>query len=135
MGTWDTGSFDNDEAADWLGELEDADDAGPIMEALLAVTENEEQVEAPEAQQALAAAEVVAAMNERPVANLPEEAAAWVGEPTRQPSVRELDLARRAVDRVRADSELKELWEEQDPSAWYEKMDDLKARLAPSSSA
>lgn len=53
-GAWDTGSFDNDEAADWLGELEDADDAEPITEALLAVTENEEQVEAPEAQQALA---------------------------------------------------------------------------------
>ena len=131
MGTWEAGSFDNDDAQDWLAELEDANDTEPITEALLAVTENDDYVEAPESQQALAAAEIVAAMNGYPVADLPEEAAAWVEEHDRAPSKRQLDLARRAVERVRTDSELKELWEEQEPNEWYEKVDDLKARLSP----
>lgn len=130
MGTWGTAAFDNDAASDWLAELEGTDDAGPVEEALRDVAENEGYVDADEAQPAVAAAEVVAAMRGRPSPDLPAEARAWAAGQGR-PEAALVELARAAVARVRRDSELKELWEEGDPSEWEGALDDLAGRLSP----
>ena len=129
MGTWNTSSFDNDDAQDWLAELDEAEDTDILTEALSAVAENEDYVEAPEAQQAVAAAEVVAAMNGHPAADLPGEAATWSQRHGSADSTL-AGLARRAVTRVQTDSELKELWDEGDATDWNAMMSDLAARLA-----
>jgi len=63
MGTWDKGAFDNDDAADFSGDLNDAapgDRVRMIRDALTAAADNEDYLESPEACQAIAAAAIVA---------------------------------------------------------------------------
>lgn len=113
MGTWNATAFGNDDALDFAAELVDTGNAALIEETLRVAAEPDRDLEAPECQQALAAAEVVAAMNGRPSGDLPEDVAAWASE--QGASADDLvALARRAVERVASDSELKELWEEED---------------------
>src|SRR5918996_298232 len=63
MGAWGAGIFDNDDAADWVYELEQAGDDSVLAETLAAVANAgaDAYVEAPDAAAALAAAAVVAA--------------------------------------------------------------------------
>ncbi len=58
MGTWGVGSFGNDNAADWIWELEEADDLSVVEAAIARVLDGvDELVESPEAEEAIAAAE------------------------------------------------------------------------------
>jgi hypothetical protein len=126
MGAWGPGSFDNDDALDWLDDLLDgASDA--IREALEAT--DAEELEAPDASSALAAAEVVAAAAGKPAPDLPGEVSDWLEEHGPKQATELAPLARRAAERIRRDSELRDLWEENDPTAWFDAVDDLLARL------
>jgi hypothetical protein len=130
MGAWGAGSFENDDALDWLAVLAGSYGPTPIRDALSAAAEAEGFVEAPDASAALAAAEVVAALLGRPAPALPDEAAGWVraNAAAAQPWMR--DLARRAVDRVERDSELRDLWlEAGDAGDWEAAVRDLRIRL------
>ncbi|GAA2871171.1 hypothetical protein Acy02nite_29400 [Actinoplanes cyaneus] len=63
MGTWDFGPFDNDTAADWSGELNDAEPGRRvelIREALTAAANEDEYLDSDYACEAIAAAAVVA---------------------------------------------------------------------------
>lgn len=65
MGAWDTGAFDNDDAADFAGDLNDAapaDRPGLIREALEAAADNDDYLEASTANAAIAAAAIVASL-------------------------------------------------------------------------
>lgn len=126
MGAWGPGSFDNDDALDWLDDL--VDGASDAIRAALEATDAE-YLEAPDASSALAAAEVVAAAAGRPAADLPGEVSEWLEEHGTRQAAALAPLARRAVERVRRDSELKELWEEGDPSEWLAAVDGLLERL------
>ncbi len=81
MGAWGVGSFDNDDAVDWL-EGFGADGAATLQQALEAVADLDPQdyLEAPEAVHALAAAEIVAAARYGDMSRLPSEAAPRVEE-------------------------------------------------------
>jgi len=131
MGAWDIGPFDNNDASDWLFELEDSTDTSAIAEALSAVTDiGEEYPEAPECCNALAAAEIIAALRSHPIAKLPDSAQTWVEEHEELDVSSLVPAAQSAIQRIRTDSELKELWDESDDAAkWYETLDDLSARL------
>lgn len=129
MGAWGAGSFENDTASDWAYDLTDAADATPIIEAFAAVIECEEYLDADEASQAVAAAEVVAALCGRPSSALPDEVVAWVQAHTGALTPELPALAASALERITADSELKELWEEAGPDEWYGAIADLKRRL------
>lgn len=64
MGTWGLGPFDNDMAADWAGDLDDApanERPTLIRDALTAAIDADEYLEGDEAASAIAAAAVVAA--------------------------------------------------------------------------
>lgn len=130
MGAWGPGSFENDDALDWLADLVDGGGMDVVQGAFDMVVDGE-YLEAPEAASALAAAEVVAALAGRPVDDLPEDAAEWVAAKARHPGDRLVRRARAVVQRVRADSELKELWEEDGevPTEWHAAVDDLLRRL------
>lgn len=129
MGAWGPGSFENDDAMDWLADLVDGGGMDVVESAFHGVADAE-YLEAPEASSAVAAAEVVAALAGRPPAELPDEAAEWVAAHGRPPADRLMRQARAAVRRVRTDSELKELWEEgEEADAWYACIDDLLRRL------
>lgn len=130
MGTGGVGNFENDDALDWVSELEQARDSSLIAETLKVVTERgDEYLEATEACRALAAAEVVAALNHAGSPDLPDEVRQWVSK-HRLGSASLTQLALRAIQRIETASELNELWDESDSEAeWYEVIDDLETRL------
>ena len=132
MGAWGTGPFENDDAGDWLFELEESRDGGAILAALQEVTEREagEELEAGEATNAIAAAEIVAALHEFPLADLPDNAREWVDAHEELEAADWIPAALAAIKRVRKSSELKELWDEsKTPAKWYATLDDLVKRL------
>jgi hypothetical protein len=130
MGAWGAGSFENDDALDWLGVLAGAYGPTPIRDALSAAAEAEGYVEAPEASAALAAAEVAAALFGHPSPTLPDEAAGWVRANAGAAQAGLRELARRAVDAVARDSELRDLWlETGDAGEWEAAVRDLRSRL------
>ena len=92
--------------------------------------EHSEYLEAPVSSVAVAAAEIIAALKGAPPQPLPCEVAEWVSKaPAISPDVS--DLARRAVNRVRLNSELKDLWLEADGlNEWSAALRDLEQRLS-----
>lgn len=129
MGAWGAGSFENDAAGDWTDSLLRGADVTPIIEAFSAVIECDDYLEADEASAGLAAAEIVAALRQRPSSSLPEHVAAWVQEHSDAFDPELSQLAMSAVARIKTSSELKELWDEGNASEWQGVVADLEHRL------
>jgi hypothetical protein len=135
MGAWSTLPFGNDDAAEWAYNLEDADDLGPVEEALARVlATGSEYLESPEANEALAAIEILACLGGNPgdTETYTEAADAWVGRTTVTPPSELVDQAQVVIDRIVGDnSELRELWEDSDEyEQWLATVADLRARVA-----
>ena len=132
MGTWGPGNFDNDAAQDWLYDFGENDFRliDRTLAGVAAMIEADD-LDAEEAQEVLAAAECVAAAAGFPPDNPPEELAEWLAEnsPMRvKPEY--IEMARKAVDRVLAKSELRELWLESDEyGEWETAVTNLQSRL------
>ncbi len=132
MGTWGVGAFENDDALDWVAELEETLGFNLIERSLDQVNEllKDDYLEAGLAQNALAAAEVLAAMAGRGRADLPEAVRAWLEANTDQPTPKLVRVAARAVKRIGANSELAELWAATEhAAAWHDQLIDLHTRL------
>jgi len=129
MGAWGARSFENDDALDWVWELEESDDDSVVRSAL-AAAHDEGEIEAPEAACACAAAEVVAAASGSPAEWLPDEVRNWVT--AHGAAVAGLRAeAHAAVQRVATHSELQQLWAEAgDDAEWDKAVGDLLGRLA-----
>lgn len=117
MGAWGTGAFDNDDAADFAGSLNDTapgERAELIRETLDAAADNDSYLEIDEASAAIAAAAVVASQ----LPGGPEVDSAYGPEFLAGGGSIELpddlaELALRAIARILSDeSEWRELWEE-----------------------
>ena len=125
---WGTGSFENDYAADWLRKLETItpDD---LTQIFVQAADHPGYLEAPAASVAVAAAEVIAALNGSPAAGVPTQIIQWTT--NRQPPTPDLTaLALRALQRVRKNSELKDLWLEADGlNDWIAAIQDLQTRV------
>ena len=130
MGAWGHGSFENDTALDWVfGLTEEGGDISSVEQALDVVPGLE--VDADEGSEALAAAEVIAALMGKGRDCLPEELAEWVSnaqpvdvEPLRTKALKALDAV------LSEDSELRELWEEsEDFEAWKSDVEGLRSLL------
>jgi hypothetical protein len=136
MGAWGCGAFDNDDALDFVGDLETTQGTGHLFTVFSLIPVDEAAyVEAPEAAAAIAAAEVVAALLGRPSPALPEEMKAWVARHT-DVEPRLVREALRVVERVLTRSELRELWEEGGEfQFWQTSLTGLAARLQPSDPA
>lgn len=128
MGAWGHRSFDNDDALDWLGDLEEQ---GPILvqdalEQIVALVAYDDSCSA-----ALAAAELVAAAHGRGDDRLNETAAAWLRGNRAEVATIDRKLAHRAVERIVTKSELRDLWSEGgDASEWESDVRELMHRLA-----
>lgn len=129
MGTWGSGPFENDRAADWVDNLEDADDMTLAMDALERVR-SREHVDADDASIAIAAAEVVAAVGGRPHEDLPEDVRRWIVSSGVTMDPEHSEEAAAAVERIRGeDSELADLWADSGAEEWYGHLDGLTERL------
>jgi Domain of unknown function (DUF4259) len=133
MGAWGELAFDNDTANDWAYDLADARDLS-LVEAAFTNLEaaGSGYLDQDVACCALAASEVVARLQCRPgyTNAYTEKVDRWVGEHPIQIPDSLIVRARAAIDRILADdSELRQLWEEQDPTAWLASVADLRTRV------
>lgn len=128
MGAWSVSPFDNDSALDWVWSLEGAEDTSVLSDALDAVTSADFDEECEEA---VAAAEVVAALRGKPLPELPDEVVAYVKtQAGKKPSRELVSLAATVVRRIATASELKALWDESDSAKeWQDSMTNLLKRL------
>ena len=128
MGAWGLLFDENDDAADWLGDFSD-DPTWDAVDRAFGAAADPAYLEAPECCQALAAAEVVAAGIGRPSPRLEPEIAAWAQADAAGAADRR-ELARRALGRIRDESELQELWQDTDEIAdWQASVDETLSRL------
>ena len=134
MGAWSRESFGNDTACDWAYNLEGTSDLSLVENTIDNVLSiGGEYLEAPDAEEAIAAAEVVARLqgNWGLRDSYTEPADDWVEQNELTPPAGLAQKARAAINRILRDpSELKELWEESDESdAWKESVLELKSRI------
>ena len=131
-GAWGYGSFENDDALDWLDDLGRHSGSELIMIALSTADPKASYIEAPQCSQALAAAEIVAAAHGSASKTLPAGAVQWVRRVKPTVTSALLSAARSAVDVCRNSdhSELRALWlESKQSSAWLAETAALRSRL------
>jgi hypothetical protein len=139
MAGWGTGSFENEDAQGFLGRLNSLgiDDLRPI---LARAADQADYLKAAESSTAVAAAEVVAALvvsangaaaEDGALPAGPRELADWASKDKSGAPPDLVYLARRAVERVRTNSELKDLWlEAEGLNEWSAALRDLEGRLS-----
>lgn len=122
MGTWDVGPFDNDTAADWCGDLDEAapeQRATLIRDALSRVAEHgDEYLDSDDAVEAIAAAAIVASQLPGGTAIDTAYAPDFLLEGGTVEVANDVPaIAVQALDRIVGDdSEWRELWEEAEES-------------------
>lgn len=139
MGTWDANNFGNDGACDFASDIIEGDKS-LIKDAIIKIVEldNENYLEAPDCENALAAIEFIATFKGNAPADLPEEAEDWIkkndllnfktGFFGKQIDI--VDLSKKAIDRILNNSEMKELWEESGEfEEWKKILENLKNRI------
>ena len=133
MGAWGIGSFENDDAGDFLADATESGDLSLLLEVFDNVLTSTEYVEAPDACQAIVAAEIIAAALGRPTlaAQGEEDLTRWLARI--RPTI-DADVAARARDALArilaSNSELRELWEETDDfSEWQASVAELAQQI------
>lgn len=130
MGTWSYYNFDNDAAADFAEDFRETPNEATLYEALATAAEEEGYLEIDEASQALAAAEIVAAILGKPAADFPPGLLPAVAHVDAADSDDLRELAEQAVEAVLQKSELQEEWAgSEDYGNWQKLQQDLLARL------
>ena len=130
MGTWGHRNLENDAAADWLFEWQELRTAGFVegtLDELLETSRPDPRL----CQEALAAAEIVAAKNGHPAPELDKDSLQAV----QQMEMDDLDemkqKAKSAITIVSGDSGLMGIWEDtHEIAAWRSSLKDLAQRLA-----
>ncbi len=137
MSAWGDGVFENDAAGDWLYQLVNSGKSASIDKALSsAIKAKPGQLEADEACEALAAAEVIAAARGHRHSELPDDLKEWLSSSGYVPTEASVALSVKAVERVRSESELAELWAEgEELAAWKRGTSGLLNRLTKPANA
>jgi hypothetical protein len=132
MPGWGTNSFENDDAQNFLAALSTKQPTD-LKQILSQAAGHDSYLQAPEASIAIAAAEVVAIATGNSPQTIPrqieEQIQEWIGKIEGAPSAEMLELARRAVNKVRLNSELKDLWlQAEGLNDWSRSLRDLEER-------
>ena len=131
MGAWAADSFSNDEALDWLLDFAETPTLEMLHDTLeFIVSADAEDLEAPDCAEAIAAAEIVAALNGKPAAKIPDDLQTWLQTPHGLHARPLSGLARAAMQSIEKGSELQDLWDDSEfKLQWHAEMTDLIARL------
>lgn len=132
MGSWGPGSFENDFAVDWVEDLVDGDDVAKIEGTLRTITAAApaDRLSDHVSCEAVAAAEFVAAARGFPSDELPQWAIDWIHVHRVPSDPGMVTLAIKALQRVAADSELKDLRSESGSlGRWTDALNELERRL------
>jgi hypothetical protein len=132
MGTWGTGAFDNDLAADMAANLDE--EGISVVQAALTFRSAPDQLDAICAAEVVAAAEIVAAFLGRPADDIPDEVVEWIAaNELAESEITFLQaLSSRLIELViREDCELFMLWRKNqvDFATWLGRIDNLRMRL------
>ena len=133
MGTWGHRNFENDNALDFIAEVEERG-TDRIEEAIRVVANypQDDALEADDCVAALAAIEYIAAAKGKQSEDFPEDAEDWL-QKTGPASLLSLnsDAMTKAIERIRSNSELRELWEEgEETEQWLAVLSDLEKRIS-----
>jgi hypothetical protein len=130
MGALEVGNFGNDEAADWVDDLEDSSGTKLLTQAL-AAAEKSAYIESLDCCVALAAAETIATANGHPPEDLLDGVRDWVKKQQDTGPIKALTArAAKVVRKLQNKSELRDLWEESDDwRAWQQVIEGLLRRL------
>jgi hypothetical protein len=130
MPGWGTGSFENEDAQNFLGTLH-SKLPEDLQQIFVRIADHPDYLGTPESGVAIAAAEVVATAKGNPPHTVPREIAEWVAKVEGAPSAEMSEVAQRAVVRVRTNSELKDLWlQAEGLNEWSAALRDLENRLS-----
>jgi hypothetical protein len=126
---WGSGSFENEDAQNFLGRLNSVE-VGDLKQMLVNAAD-QDYVGAPESSVVIVVAEVVATARGKAPQAVPNQIAEWVSKIDGAPSSEMSELARLAVYKVRTNSELKDLWlEAEGLNEWSAVLRDLEDRLS-----
>lgn len=129
--SWGAGLFQDDLATDFANQIVDSDGLAVLHHALAQAGQAIGHLLYEPAIRALISAEVVAALGGRPAKAMPTELSDWVARKHATIPGELRRRARTAVERVKEDSEISELWaRSSEYGRWIEKVDDLLDRLA-----
>ena len=129
MPGWGTGSYENEDAQKFLALLQ-SKEPGDLRQILLYAAERDDYLPTSEASEVIVVAEIVATAKGSPPSVLPPQIAEWIGKIEGAPSAEMSELAHRAVNKVRLNSELKDLWlEAEGLNEWSAVLRDLERRL------
>ena len=132
MGAWDNGNFGNDDAMDFVSEVQNKDS---IVNAIVTISNTaiNEYIELTDCCNALAAIEYIATALGNTAKDFPEEALEWVSD-NKLLLLQDEKLiinAHLALEKIKANSELKELWEETaEFEDWLNIIEGLKKRIS-----
>lgn len=130
MGTWGTGSFDNDSAMDWLMDFAEEPSVMKILSAFNLVVNEAGYADSLDSEEAVVAAEVVALLSGINTPDFPEEYIENVNNAEISISEELIRKALSSIEIIIKQSELKELWEEsEDFPDWIDHMNTLRRRL------
>lgn len=137
MGTWSEDNFGNDDAGDWIWDLEKSKGLDTLLAPIQLVIAEEDYLEGPICSEALAASEIIAASVSGDYSRIPEEAKNWLSKKQglifgSKPKIEVLHAkqALEAVKKITANSELQELWEEDgENKAWRAVQNSLMTKL------
>lgn len=129
-GAWGPGTFDNDDALDWM-QLCTESKGSAVVAATLETAMQSGVLEVPEGAAAVAAAEVVAAAKGKPGSALPKELSNWLSGQPKQEIAKLAPLAKKVLTKVLDPnmSELAQLSSVSPDKQWVKAIAELEARL------
>ncbi len=134
MGTWDVGIWDNDAAADWIGELAESRGLDLLHQSLSPREVNGYYLEAPEGARVLCSVDTLLAALGLAGSSAPESVLNWISAHTSLDFRALIPEALEMTRRVTAEhSELRELWQENVDlfPTWLARVEGLIASLGP----
>ena len=130
MAGWGTGSFEKEDAVNWLGELHSIQPED-LQKILSHAADEADYLEAFDASIVIVVAEVMAALKGVAADAVPPEIIDWVAKSKATCTPDSTHLAIRAVEKVRRNSELKDLWlQAEGLNEWTASLQELQNRLA-----
>ena len=132
MGAWDNGNFGNDDAMDFVADVLSK---ANVVNAIVTVSNTpiNEYIDSADCCNALAAIEYIATALGNTAKDFPEEALEWVSE-NKLLLLQDEKLilnAHLALEKIKTNSELKELWEESEEfEDWLNIVEGLKKRIS-----
>lgn len=130
MGTWGTRNFENDGSLDWVFEMMDAKDGGMVADTLQFTLNKDGLLDNSECEDALAAAETVAALTGKASEDYPETPLEKLDSLNILATLALRKLAVAVVEKIKKDSEMKQAYTDSgEVEAWFAVQDDLIRRL------